>query len=125
MHKVLFQRLHRIFPTIHNLSIHRQPLPTFCVSHFMHVCYLCLLSYFNHAQLFVALWTIACQALLSMELSRQEYWSGLAFSPSRSLPNPGIEPRFFMSPALAGRFFTTKDTWEAPFHFTVMTTVTQ
>ena len=30
-------------------------------------------------QLFVAPWTIACQALLSMEFSRQEYWSGLPF----------------------------------------------
>ena len=33
-------------------------------------------------------WTIACQAPLSMGLSRQEYWSGLTF-PS---PGPGIEP---------------------------------
>ena len=33
---------------------------------------------------------------------------------SRSLPNPGIEPTSFLSPALPGRFFTTSDTWEAP-----------
>ena len=31
---------------------------------------------------------IACQALLSMEFSRQEYWSGLLCPPPRDLPNP-------------------------------------
>ena len=34
--------------------------------------------------------------------------------PSRDLPDPGIEPEALMSPALAGRFFTTSATWEAP-----------
>ena len=34
--------------------------------------------------------------------SRQEYWSGLSFSPPGDLPNPGIEPVSLMSPALAG-----------------------
>ena len=29
-----------------------------------------------------------------MELSRQEYWSGLQFPSPRDLPNPGIEPGF-------------------------------
>ena len=42
-------------------------------------------------------WTIARQAPLSMEFSRQECWSGLPFPPPRDLPNPEIEPR---SPAL-------------------------
>ena len=42
-------------------------------------------------------WTVACQAPLSMEFSRQEYWSGLPFPSPRDLPNPAIEPR---SPAL-------------------------
>ena len=42
-------------------------------------------------------WTLACQALLSMGFSRQEYWSGLPFPSPRDLPYPGIEPR---SPAL-------------------------
>ena len=41
-------------------------------------------------------WTVTCLAL-SMELSRQEYWSGLPFPSPGDLPNPGIEPR---SPAL-------------------------
>ena len=42
-------------------------------------------------------WTVACQAPLSMEFSRQECWSGLPFPSTSDLPNPGIEPR---SPAL-------------------------
>ena len=42
-------------------------------------------------------WTVACQAPLSMEFSRQEYWSGLPFPILGDLPNPGIEPE---SPAL-------------------------
>ena len=42
-----------------------------------------------------------------MEFSRQEYWSGLPFPTLGDLPDPGIEPRSLVSPALAGRFFTT------------------
>ena len=45
-------------------------------------------------QLFVIAWTVACQAPLTMEFSRQEYWSGLPCPPKGDLPNPGIEPRF-------------------------------
>ena len=58
----------------------------------------------------MTLWTVGCQAPLSMEFSRQEYWSGLPCPPLGDLPDPGIEPT---SPALAGRFFTTSATWEA------------
>ena len=36
--------------------------------------------------------TVALQSPLSMEFSRQEYWSGLPFSSPGNLPNPGIEP---------------------------------
>ena len=43
------------------------------------------------------LWTVAHQALLFMEFSRQEYWSGLPCPPLENLPDPGIEPA---SPAL-------------------------
>ena len=68
----------------------------------------------SHVQLFVVPWTIAQQALLSIEFSRQEYWSGLPFPIPQDLPDPGIEPMTLESPALAGRFFTTGATWEAP-----------
>ena len=36
---------------------------------------MCMLSCFSHVQLFVTLWTVACQAPLPKEFSRQEYWS--------------------------------------------------
>ena len=48
-------------------------------------------------RLFTTPRTIARQASLSMEFSRQEYWSGLPFLPPGDLPNPGTEPG---SPAL-------------------------
>ena len=66
-----------------------------------------LLSHFSHVWPFVTLWTIDCQASLPMGLSRHEYWSGLPCSPPGNLPNPETEPASLMSPALAGRFFTT------------------
>jgi len=40
----------------------------------------------------------------------------VAMPPPGALPDPGIEPLSFMSPALAGRFFTTSATWEALFN---------
>ena len=52
---------------------------------------------FSRVRLFVTPWTVAYQAPLSMEFSRQEYWSGLPFPSPGDLPDPGIEPR---SPAL-------------------------
>ena len=58
------------------------------------------------------LWTVAHQAPLSMEFSRQGYWSGLPLPPPGDLPDPGIQPESLLSPALAGRFFTTSATWE-------------
>ena len=42
--------------------------------------------------LFVISWTVACQAALSMGLSRQEYWSGLPYCSPGDLPYPKIEP---------------------------------
>ena len=66
----------------------------------------------SHVLLFVTLWTVACQTLLSMKLSRQEYWNR-SYPPPGDLPDPGIEPTYLRSPTFAGRFFTTKATWEA------------
>ena len=43
----------------------------------------------------------------AMEISRQEYWSGLPFHTPGDLPDSGIEPTALVLPALAGRFFTT------------------
>ena len=49
-------------------------------------------------------WTGAHQAPLSMEFSRQKYWSGFPFPSLGDLPHSGIEPT---SPILADGFFTT------------------
>ena len=64
---------------------------------------MCVLS---RVQLFATPWTVARQAPLSMEFSRQEYWSGLPCPPPGDLPHPGIKPKSPASPALTGGFFT-------------------
>ena len=60
----------------------------------------------NCVQLFATPWTVACQAPLSTELSRPEYWSALPCPPG-DLPDPGIKPESPAPPALAGRVSTT------------------
>ena len=60
--------------------------------------------------LYKTLWIVNCQAPLCMGFSGQEYWSGLPCPPPGDLPDPGIESVTLTSPALAGRFFTTKAT---------------
>ena len=50
---------------------------------------LCVLS---HVRITVTPWIVACQAALSMELSSQEYWSGLPFPSPGDLPNQGVFP---------------------------------
>ena len=67
----------------------------------------------NCDQLFVTLWTKALQAPLSMEFSRQEYWSGLPFPSPGDLPNPEIKPISLEPTALAGEFFFHWATWKA------------
>ena len=80
--------------------------------------FICLFSritnmLFLHAQLlilydlYVTPRTVACQALLSMEFSRQEYWSGLPFPSPGNIPGPGFEFTSLASPTLAGGSFTT------------------
>ena len=60
----------------------------------------CMLSHFSHVRLFATPQTIAHQALLSMEFSRQEYWSGLPCLPPGELPNPGVKSTFLTSPCI-------------------------
>ena len=59
----------------------------------MYVCYL-LVKSLSRVRLFATPWTVAYQAPLSMEFSRQEYWSGLPF------PSPGIFPTQGSNPGL-------------------------
>ena len=61
----------------------------------------------SHFWLLMTPWTVACQAPLSIEFSRQEHWSGLPIPAPGDLPDPGIKPICLASSTLAGRFFTT------------------
>ena len=67
----------------------------------------------SHVRLFATLWTVAHQALLSMEFSRQEYWSRLPFTSPGDLPDSGIELMSLTSPALVSGIITPSTTWEA------------
>jgi len=58
----------------------------------------------SHVSLFATTWTVACQASLSVESSRQEYWSALLFPAPRNPPYPEIETA---SLSLTDRFFTS------------------
>ena len=77
---------------------------------------MCVLS---RVQLSVTPWTVALTRLLTMEFSRQEYWSGLPFPSPEGFPDPGIEPASLESLALAGGFLAT-----APPGKPLVTTVT-
>ena len=53
----------------------------------------------SHVLLFATLWTVICQAPLSIGFLRQEYWSGMPCPPPEDLPDPVIEPECVVSPA--------------------------
>ena len=53
---------------------------------------MCVLTRVSRVRLTATPWTVACQASLSVEFSRQDYWSGLLFRSPGDLPDPGIEP---------------------------------
>ena len=79
-------------------SIKRKYICDFCKCVCVCVCVcVCISSATQLCLTFCNPWTAAHQALLSMEFSRQEYWSGLPFHSAGDLSDPGIEPR---SPAL-------------------------
>ena len=67
----------------------------------------------SRVQLFAMLWTVACQAPLSMGFSRQKHWNGLQRPPPGNLPNSRIKPASLIFSALAGGSFTASVTWEA------------
>ena len=73
----------------------------------MHVCVP------SRVQFFATPRTVAHQTPLSMEFSRQEYWSRLPFPTPGDFPNPEVEFMSPVSPTLAGEFFTTSATWKA------------
>ena len=58
---------------------------------------MCMCSEAQSCQTVCSLWTVAGQTPLSMEFSRQKYWSGLLFPTPGDLPDPGIEPASLVS----------------------------
>ena len=65
----------------------------------------------SHVRLFGTPWTVAHQAPLSMEFSRQEYWNELPFPSPEDPPDPGIEPR---CPALQADSLSSKPPRNTP-----------
>ena len=72
--------------------------------------HVCMLDHFSHVRVCLTQQTVACQTLLSTGFSGQEYCSGLPFCHPEDLVDIGIELTSLMSPAQAGRFFTTSTT---------------
>ena len=70
----------------------------------------------SNVQFFAIPWMVACQAPLTMEFSRKEYWSWLPFPIPGDFPDPGIKPP---SPALTGGFFITAPSEKPEAAFTV------
>ena len=90
-----------------------QKIRVLCISIVLSLC-VCV-QLLSHVWFFAVPWTVVRQAPLSMELSRQEHWSGLPFPPPWDLPDPGIKTTSPASPGLAGGLFTTSATWEAQY----------
>ena len=77
----------------------------------IHLC-VCVLSYFSHVRLCDSMDHSPPGSFVHVILqARILEW--VAISSFRGSSNPGVEPRSLMSPAPAGRFFTTSATWEA------------
>jgi len=70
----------------------------------------CMLSCFSCVRLFATPWT-HCQAPLSMEFSRQEYWSRLPFPTPGDLPYSGWKP-YFLHPNIGRQTLYHCATWE-------------
>ena len=65
-------------------------------------------------QLFVTPWTVSHQPPLSMEFSRQAYWSGCHFLLQGIFPIQGLNQYLLYLPYWQADSFTTSTTWEAP-----------
>ena len=73
-----------------------------------------VLSCFNRVRLFLTLWTVARQALLSMGFSRQEYCSGLPCPSPGDSPDPEIKPAVSCITCIGRQILYHWATWEAP-----------
>ena len=110
--KITFWNSYQVVNGIHDTceSSRKCQFILFCCPCIMIICYYevkCQLL--SRVQVFVIPWTVAQQAPLPMEFSRQEYWSGFPFPSPGDIPNPGIEPR---SPALQTDSLPSESNWE-------------
>ena len=71
-----------------------------------------MFSHFSHVWFFETLWTIAQQGPLSTDSPGKNTEVGYCALLQRIFPTQGLNP-LLLSPALAGRFFTTSITWES------------
>ena len=76
--------------------------------------HVCMLSCLSSVPFFCDLMSCSLPGSSVHGILRQEYWSGLPCPPPGDLPHPRMEPTSLVSPTLAGKFFTTSTTWEAP-----------
>ena len=65
----------------------------------------------SRARLFATPWTVVCKTPLSMEFSRQEYWTVLPFPSPGGLPESRAEPTSPESPALQADSLSTEPSW--------------
>ena len=73
-----------------------------CIVRYMQLVVKCVhVRMLSCVRLFATPWTVAHEAHLSMELYRQDYWSGLPFPPPEDLPDPGMEAASSVFPALS------------------------
>ena len=86
---------HRVNNTVLVKVLQRNRTCDICI--YIHAC-----CHFSRMQILSTLWTVTCQAPLSMGFFRQKYWSGLHCPPPEGLLDPGIKPTSLMSPALVG-----------------------
>ena len=97
------------------------PLSHLCFTHdrvYMSVLFFSLnvcptLSFPCCVHLFATPWTVAHQAALSMEFSRQEYWSGLPFPTPGDLPDPEIKPTSLAISSIGRQILYHWAPWEA------------
>ena len=96
-----------------NLKSSKPPCTLHCVCVCVCVCVYMFVCMLSCVWLFATPWTIAHQAPLTMEFSRQKILEVVNTSYSRGSSWPRGRTVFLVPPALAGRFFTTWATWEA------------
>ena len=94
--EILVSNICLLFMYLHFIIIH--------ISHYVHIMLICSVTYD-----FATRWTVACQASLSMEFSRQEYQIGFPFSTPGDLPRDRIQVS-----CLAGGFFITEPPGKTP-----------